>query len=190
MRTTPILAATSIALTLALTACGSKPAPLANDQSDTGNDTEATEDTSTDNPGTRDNPYAPGDPIDLGDWTITLSETNLDATDEVTANSFNEIEDGHTAIMVAVEATYTGDESSTVWIDVGIEYVGGDGNTYDSANAYCGLVDDGLLQVREQYPDATVTGNVCVAVPAEAADGTWKVERRGPSGDTAFVSVE
>lgn len=187
MRTTPILA--TAALALALTACGAGPAPLADDKPDTGTETEAA-DAGTE-AGTRDNPYNAGDPIDLGDWTITLAATNLDATAEVeAANSLNEIEDGLTAIMVEVEATYTGDDSATVWIDVGIEYVGADGNTYDSTNAYCGPVDGGLLQVNEQYTDATVTGTVCVTIPDGAEGGTWKLERRGINKPTAFVGLD
>lgn len=187
MRTTPILA--TAALALALTACGAGggPAPLADDKPDT--ETEAA-DAGTE-AGTRDNPYNAGDSIDLGDWTITLAATNLDATAEVeAANSLNEIPEGQTAIMVEVEATYTGDDSSTVWIDVGIEYIGGDGNTYDSTNAYCGPVDNSLLQVREQYTDATVTGTVCVTIPDGAEDGTWKLERRGINGAEAFVGLD
>lgn len=188
MRTTPILA--TAALALALTACGAgdNPAPLADDKPDT--ETAAADDANAE-AGTRDNPYTAGDSIDLGDWTITLGATNLDATAEVeAANSFNEIPEGQTAIMVEVEATYTGDDSSTVWIDVGIEYVGADGNTYDSTNAYCGPVDGGLLQVNEQYTDATVTGTVCVTIPDGAEGGTWKVERRGINGAEAFVGLD
>lgn len=179
---------TAITLAAALTACGSTdddpPTNAQNEPTTTDNDT-------SDDVGTRDNPHAPGDTIDLGDWTITLGPTNLDATDDVTADGMNEIEDGHTAIMVEVDATYTGPDSAIVWTDIGIIYIGGDGNSYDSSSAYCGPVENGLLQAREQFTDATVTGNVCVAIPDGADGGAWKIEPRfDRNAEDVFVAVD
>ena len=178
MRTTPMLAAAALVLTLA--ACGNDPAPAAEDDTPVA-DTVA---------GSRDNPHAAGETVDLGDWTITLGPTDTDAADQL-KNAHDDITEDSHVIMVDVTATYTGADAGTVWADVGIDYVGGDGNTYNSANAYCGLIEGtSLSEHRDQYPDATVTGTVCVAVPAEAADGTWKLERRGINGAEAFVGLD
>ena len=178
MRTTPILAATVLAVTLA--ACGNDPAPAAEDDTPVA-DTAA---------GSRDNPHAAGETVDLGDWTITLGPTDTDAADQL-KNAHDDITEDSHVIMVDVTATYTGADAGTVWADVGIDYVGGDGNTYNSANAYCGLIEGtSLSEHRDQYPDATVTGAVCVAVPAEAADGTWRLTNRGGDRATAFVGLD
>ncbi|MGH8881258.1 MAG: hypothetical protein ACRD0P_28580 [Stackebrandtia sp.] len=158
----------------------------------TGNDDKENEDGSAVESGTRDNPFEPGDTISLDEWEVTLDKTNPDATDEVLAeNQFNseELKDA-TAVMAEVTATYTGKDSGMAGVDLRLEFVGGDGNTYDALNASCGVIPEPFMDLGEQYTDAESTGNVCVALDDTDIldDATWKVT--AGMDDTVFVAVK
>lgn len=157
-------------------------------------------------PGTRDNPLPPGatfslsGPVDgegepVPQWEIALGPTDLDATDTVLAeNQFNEIAEGRTAVMTEVTATYVGPESGNIAAHLRLRYLGNDGNTYEygGGDDYCGVIPNDLDHHGEQFTDATVTGNVCQAVPDDVIDGgMWIVALSFALDDQrVFVATE
>jgi len=131
--------------------------------------------------GTRKNPVPVGTAAQVGDWTVTLAPTNVDATDIVKAeNQFNDPPaDGRQFVMVELSLTYDGDEDAQIpWVSLSTKFVGSDGNTYGTGtDDYCGVIPGNLTDVGEMYAGATATGNVCVSVPTAAVDGgRWTVE--------------
>jgi hypothetical protein len=130
-------------------------------------------------PGSRTNPLPAGASFELADWTVTVGETDLDATDELLAeNEFNEISAGRVAVMARVDLVYTGAESGTPWADLSFGFLGAGGNVYNFGRYdYCGVIPNDLADVGEMFPDADGGGNVCVAVPEdEVTDGAWVIE--------------
>lgn len=127
-------------------------------------------------------------------WEITLDPTDTDATDQVLAeNEFNEIAEGRRAVMTAVTATYVGPQTGNAWLDLSFTYLGSDGNTFALAESdYCGVVPNDLDDYGEQFPGASVTGNVCKAVPEDVIDGgMWIVALHLSLDDQrVFVSTD
>jgi hypothetical protein len=134
--------------------------------------------------GTRDNPYSPGEPFAIGDWEVTLGETDPDATPEVIAEqmelyggdeSYTTPPDpGHLYITVPVTATYNGAESDDPGFALSYAYVAADGNTY--ANIIPVGAPDDLTMKGELYPGGTATGNVLQMVEAaDVSGGAWRI---------------
>ncbi|MGF0116033.1 DUF4190 domain-containing protein [Promicromonospora sp. Marseille-Q5078] len=120
--------------------------------------------------GTRDTPFTFADTVNNDDWTIDLGKPHEAWTDIHAENQFNEAPtDGMEYWIVPVEATYTGGETGTPWVDLTVEFVGDDSVTYSDS---CGVIPDDLTDVDELYEGGSAKGNVCVAVPA-GAPGTW-----------------
>lgn len=147
--------------------------------------------------GTREDPYAVGDSIELGDWTIVINSVTLDATDEVMAeNQFNDPPaEGRQFVMVNMDATYDGEETGTAWLDLSQRVLGSGGNTFGSGGAmedYCGSIPNDLNDGGEQFPGATVTGNVCISVPADQLDDALMIleESLSFSNDRVFVALD
>lgn len=145
--------------------------------------------------GTRDNPLDLGTAIQMGDWTFSITDVNLDATDEVLAeNQFNDPPaDGRQFVMFNVDATYEGEESGTAWMDFSMAIVGGKGNTFSSgSDDRCGVIPDGLRDHGETFPGGSVSGNVCFSVPADQLDGaTIRVEESFSFDDSrAFYTLQ
>ncbi|MEG3615720.1 DUF4190 domain-containing protein [Isoptericola haloaureus] len=120
--------------------------------------------------GTRDNPFRFSDTVGNEEWTVDLGKP-AEAWDDIRAeNQFNDPPaDGMEYWIVPVEATYTGTDTGTPWIDLTVEFVGDDNATYSDS---CGVIPDDLTDVDELYEGGTGTGNVCVTVPA-GAEGAW-----------------
>ncbi|WP_402464163.1 DUF4190 domain-containing protein [Isoptericola aurantiacus] len=120
--------------------------------------------------GTRDNPYGFSETVGNEEWTVDLGKPH-EAWGEIRAeNEFNDAPaDGMEYWIVPVEATYTGSETGTPWVDLTVEFVGDDNVTYSD---YCGVIPDDLDEVDELYEGGTGKGNVCVVVPA-GAEGSW-----------------
>jgi hypothetical protein len=146
--------------------------------------------------GTRENPLAPGVAFEVGDWTVELGPTNTDAADEI-ADALEFTEDppaGRQYVMVELGVTYTGTESGDPFIELGWSFYGNGGNTYSLAeDDQCGLLPDDLVEVGEMFPDASASGNVCVAVPADEIEGgAWILEDflAVDDADRTFVALQ
>ena len=145
--------------------------------------------------GTRDNPLAVGTTIEMGDWTLSVTEVSLDATDAVMGeNEFNDPPvDGRQFVMFNVDATYVGAESGTAWLDFGWGIVGSAGNTFGggSMDDYCGVIPAPLDDTGETFPDGTVSGNVCISADTDQLDGaTIRIEESFSFDDTrAFFAL-
>jgi hypothetical protein len=196
--------AAGIAALFAITACESGPASGSGATIVDPNGPETAEQAATDDAGadaepalgTRDNPLPLGTTIEMGDWTLSVTDVASDATDEVMAvNEFNDPPaDGRQFVMFTVEATYDGAESGTAWLDFDWAIVGSSGNTFgeSSMDDYCGVIPSPLDETGETFPGGAVSGNVCVSAASDQLDGaTIRVEELLGFTDTrAFFAVE
>ena len=74
--------------------------------------------------------------------------------------------EGNQFFIASLEATYTGTESSTFWIDMRLKSVGDSNVAYD---AYCGVIPDDIDDSGETFPGGTITGNVCWSIQSTDA---------------------
>lgn len=126
--------------------------------------------------GTREHPLPIGSTITNDDWEVTVNSVTLGATDAVlAANTFNSApEEGYEYALINVTAKNLSDEPSMAAM-VQVEYVTADGVTIDGLGDVA-VAPDALDSLTELYKDATVTGNIAIAVPsATAAQGTIAV---------------
>lgn len=145
--------------------------------------------------GTRDNPLDVGTRIEMGDWTLAVTEVTVDATELVMdENEFNDPPaEGRQFVMFSVDATYEGDDSGTAWLDFSWAIVGSGGNTFGTEmDDYCGSIPDSLDNTGETYPDGSVSGNVCVSVESDQIEGaTIRIEEAMSFEDTrAFYALD
>ena len=145
--------------------------------------------------GTRDNPLPVGTRIEMGDWTLAVTEVTLDATEQVMAeNEFNDPPvEGRQFVLFEVEATYEGEESGTAWLDFSWAIVGSAGNTFGTGmDDYCGVIPNPLDDTGETFPGGNVAGNVCVSVDSDQVDGaTIRIEETFSFDDTrAFYALD
>jgi hypothetical protein len=145
--------------------------------------------------GTRDAPLELGTVIEMGEWTVAVTEVTLDATDTVMAeNEFNDPPvEGRQFVLFRVEATYAGDDSGDPWLDFSWAIVGSGGNTFGGASFddYCGVIPDALDERGETFPGGSVEGNVCVSAASDQLEGgTILVEETFSFEDTrAFYAL-
>lgn len=152
---------------------------------DSGTDTTTTE--AEGNVGTRENPVPLNQEAQVGDWKAKVVEANLDAWGEVSADPENvndEPEPGHQYVLVLIEATYTGGQSSIFWLDVLDGFVGSKGNTFDSET----FAPDSIVQAGEAFPGASISGNLLFAVASDQVSGGTLMVRSLSS--TMFFAVE
>lgn len=145
--------------------------------------------------GTRDNPLPLGTRIQMGDWTLTVTEVTLDATEQVLAeNQFNDPPvDGRQFVVFSVDATYEGDDSGTAWLDFDWAIVGSAGNTFATGrDDYCGVIPGSLNDTGETFPGGSVSGDVCFSVDSDQVDGaTIRIEDWLSFDDTrAFFALD
>jgi hypothetical protein len=117
-------------------------------------------------------PIEVGAVVQVGSWRLRVSGVIPDATGQVMAeNEFNEPPgEGNQFFMASVEATYTGTDSSTFWLDMTLKAVGEASVAYEPFDATCGVIPEDLNDTGETFPGGTVTGNVCWNV--ESSDAT------------------
>lgn len=129
--------------------------------------------------GSRTSPLAPGEIAPLGVWTSSFAATNTDAWAEISAagNSVSDFyapAEGDRYLMAPVTITYLGESSEPLYM-LDYVFVSADGVTYKDKCSYVPL-PNGLDTGQELYTDASVTGNVCITVPADKIDGgVWRM---------------
>ena len=139
-----------------------------------------------------DSPIQLGAVVQAGSWRLRVSAITPDGTDEVMEeNQFNDPPpEGNQFFIASLEATYTGTESSTFWIDMRLKSVGDSNVAYD---AYCGVIPDDIDDSGETFPGGTVTGNVCWSIQStDAASLVMIVEESFSFFDDtrAFLSLD
>lgn len=132
--------------------------------------------------GSREDPIALGDEIKVQDWTVVVNEVSV-GTDEILAeNQFNEPPaEGSEFVLISVDATYTGAESGTAWLDLDLTVLGTSGNTFDSYS--CGVIPNDLDENGEQFAGSTVSGNICAELPDDQFDGALLIVEEWMSWD-------
>ncbi len=136
--------------------------------------------------GTRDAPFAIGDPVAGGDWQVTLGEPReawdeLRATSDLNAAPPEDME----YYVVPVSVIYRGSGTGLPAADLAVQFVGSDGRTYTEDCG--GIVPERLRDVGELAEGSAGEGNVCLTVPA-GADGLWTL-RTARGGDASFFEA-
>jgi hypothetical protein len=142
--------------------------------------------------GTRGNPAPIGATASIGDWDVTITNVDRDATARVLeANMFNdEPVEGRSFVLWEVEAIYTGTESATAWIDLNWKIVGAAGNSFGSGmDDYCGVIPNSINDKGETFPGAVVTGNVCIAAESAQVDGGTILVEELFGGSRTFFAI-
>lgn len=70
-----------------------------------------------------------------------------------------------------------------------VKFVGNDGTSYGAGeDDYCGVIPNDWMNMQSVFDTATLTGNVCVAVPSGLVEGgTWAVSNM--VSDTLFIAA-
>jgi hypothetical protein len=131
--------------------------------------------------GTREDPFAAGEPVTAGGWTTTIGPTDVDGWPALSAQmSAVELEqyappEGTSYVVAPMTVTYAdGDPANLGSFEV--SYVGASGTSYAVIGSTCRLALDDLFPTSDVYEVAEVTGTVCTDVPvADAPGGTWRV---------------
>ncbi|WP_280447655.1 DUF4352 domain-containing protein [Nocardia cyriacigeorgica] len=161
--------------------------PAATDQA---TESDAADQDTSSNQGTRSNPYPLGSVVTDGDWQVTVNSVTLNANDAVAAeNSFNEPPPpGSQYLLANVTITYIGNDPQGETPFTTISYITADGNTVNSYDSNA-VAPDALDTSSPLFEGASTTGNVEFIVPsASAAQGTLAVEPALLS-DKVFVAV-
>lgn len=149
--------------------------------------------------GTRENPFpvnTPGQYDATSMWTVTVTGTNSDAWSAIHGkNEFNDPPpDGYADVLgnVTVAAgSSTAAEGADPGLSLAVNYVGSDGNSYDSINHPCGadLPGTSLQDAGTMFANANRAVVVCAQVPVTAvAGGTWSVAYSGDPSSIAFFA--
>lgn len=111
-----------------------------------------------------------GEPVAVGDWTVTVTEVIPNANDQIAAaNEFNEPPQGQ-YVLVSYTATYGGAESSSdASFELFLSFAGSDNVIYQSASAVTPA--DSAAAPTEVRPGGTVTLDEVFDVPPEAIEG-------------------
>ncbi len=127
-------------------------------------------------PGERRNPIPLTQEAHVGDWKVKVVEAILDATEIVLKeNMFNAPPaEGNRYVLISVEATYVGRDSSTFWLDTLCSFVGGKGG---SCKMGVVVPPDSIMKQGETLPGASIAGNLVFEVPtAQVTGGTLLLE--------------
>lgn len=131
--------------------------------------------------GTRDDPFAAGEPVTAGGWTTTIGPTDVDAWPALSA-AMSDVElaqyappEGTSYVVAPMTVTFAdGDPVNLGSFEV--SYVGASGTSYAVIGSTCRLALDDFFPTSDVYEQAEVTGTVCTDVPvADAPGGTWRV---------------
>ena len=138
--------------------------------------------------GTRENPIPLGQEAQVGDWKITVTGATLDASDLATDATYEPLEAGSQVVLIDLAATYIGEESGAIMMDMTYKFVGSGGNTYEWLPV--GL-DGDITDEGEVFPGASVSGYLSFAVASDqVSGGTLSLEEFSFEGERVFFAVE
>ena len=146
-------------------------APAADEQEDTTEEPEPEPEPESE-AGTRENPLPLGEATTIGDYKVTVTAVNLDATDVVLdVNEFNEDPAG-TYVLVSLAGTFLGEddtEGMPGW-ELSAVIVGSDAKQYRDTETFAvppsPLIEGPTLEAGGEFE-----GNFVIDVPTEALDG-------------------
>lgn len=141
--------------------------------------------------GTRSHPHPLGTTVSNDEWSVTINSVQLDATEAVlAANVINPAPaEGEQYILVNATATYTGAETGMPAVDLSFAYVTADGVTVHSYDTIA-VAPDAFDSMAELYTDASITGNIALAVPSDTAGEGTIVVTPGIFGDDVFFAAK
>jgi hypothetical protein len=119
--------------------------------------------------GSKDKALALGTTATVGDWEITVTGYQADATALVLdTNDFNdEPGEGQQYAIVSLEATFNGDEASSLWLDTTTQLIGPSGAAFDAAGV---VVPDDIFSAGSAEPGGSVSGNAVFLIDSDQAD--------------------
>ncbi|WP_199039092.1 hypothetical protein [Glycomyces salinus] len=111
-----------------------------------------------------DAPLEPGASVEIADWSVSVGEVVLDATDQILDHdSFNEApEAGRQYIMIELVTTYNGADASDPYLD--LDWDLWDGTLVDHTEPIVLLPND-LMDVRDVAGGESASGNIFLEVP-------------------------
>ena len=137
-----------------------------------------------------------GESIDAGDWAYTVNAVDVDAVNEISAESSinGEPDAGMTFILVNITAEYTGSGSGAGMSapPLLVSFVDEDGTRYTELQKTL-IAPDDLITQGPAESEGTVTGNLALQVPADTAEqGVLAVDTSiaDPNGGEHFVAVK
>lgn len=120
----------------------------------------------------------------VGDYTVSVTEVELDATDTVKkANEFNDDPEGQ-YVLASLAVTYNGDDQGDPWLDLSVELAGSDSRIYDSSSCMA-VTPNSAMDVPTLTSGGKGEFDICFDVPAAALeDPRIFVEESFSFGDT------
>lgn len=155
--------------------------------------------------GDREAPLALGEARKLSDesaWTVSLKESNLDAAESIlTADEWAErpadgevfvvgtFEISVDAAMLEAQGVDLANDGVDPWMNTSIEFVTADGKGHDGRSGTMCFTQDMMYDQGMVYEDgASITGDVCLALPADQVDGgLWRVSNT--INDNVWISA-
>jgi hypothetical protein len=140
--------------------------------------------------GSRNNPIALGNPVEVNEWKVQVESVNKDAVEVVMAS------DPYTSkpsakeryVLLNLKATYLGEESGEPSSDLRFKIVGSKGNTFAQS---CGYSADSFDNNGETFSGASVKGTLCFTVDANQISGaTISVQSDYSGDDRKFMSID
>ncbi|GAA1693468.1 hypothetical protein GCM10009830_46620 [Glycomyces endophyticus] len=135
---------------------------------------EEQEETATGDGTSPEAPLPAGSAVEIGDWTITVADVALDATDAVMAeNEFNTPPaDGNTFATFTIDGTYNGTETGSLWLDATVG-IWADGVMSETCS---NIVANDIIDVADVTAGGTASGATCAEYAADAASTLVYVE--------------
>lgn len=113
---------------------------------------------------------APGQPGQLGEYTVTVDSVTLNGNDVVAAeNPYNEPPTGQ-YVLVGLTVTYNGADEGDPWLDLSTEFVGTDARKYDTSSCMA-VIPNEASDVPTLLAGGTASYQVCMDVPPTAVEG-------------------
>ncbi|UFU04909.1 DUF4352 domain-containing protein [Ruania halotolerans] len=132
-----------------------------------------------------------GETTTVGDWTVSVHDPVLDATDEIVSSDNPEPPSGLRYSYVYVTVTNDGSESMELFDSLVMGYFDAAGEAYSSSEA---VAPDDAYFLDPVEPGEEVSGTYIFEIPADdRGDGTWAIAERtedSADGDIAFFVAE
>lgn len=114
--------------------------------------------------GTAEAPLAIGEAGTVGDWTVAVTEFDLNATEYcLSGDDGNSEPDRGTYALVRVDATYNGTDEGDAYVDLTV-YLSDGQDTWSDLDSF-GLWPDDLFYADTASPGDRVAGTFCIDVP-------------------------